>query len=434
MARDRAARHKPRRTNVSSRGRAFLTFAAILLIIAFVSSNRIMLLAALMLASVMVIATIVVRVRRLKLGVQRTFRPATVELGESTRVTLLVSNLATRRSAAAFWHDTLPFAPGFTPDAVLAPLDGQRGRVTRAKSIVRLSYDITPPRRGLFEIGPLAIESGDPFGLIVGSVELPETHTLVVTPRVYELPGTGLLLDAGSGSSTVTRRSSNGSEDDLMTREYRRGDALRRVHWRASARHGELMVRQEEPRSRPETRIIVDTRIDGYDRSFPFDMGGDPQESESAVFEWVVSFIASLGEHLHNAGYVVTVLETAGQQITQPGAPRGVDDAADPFLLSLAAIRLVRDLDELHAEAAAVQRSEATLAPIIAVLSAPSDITLEWVLQQRRPYEVGTAIVINCTDELADRIDGAGWNIVRITDETAISDAWSIALAVMSRG
>ena len=408
-------------------------FGIILLVVAFGTGNRIMLLTALLLAAMLIIATIVVRVRRLKIGAQRTFRPATVEVGGTAEVTLLVSNLASRRSPAAFWRDTLPWAPGYTVDSVLAPLDGKRARQT-SKSIVKLEYEVHPTRRGLFEIGPLSIESGDPFGLVVGSVDLRETHTLVVTPRVYDLPGAGLMLDAGSGSSTVTQRSSNGSEDDLMTREYRRGDALRRVHWRASARHGELMVRQEEPRSRPETRIIIDTRVDGYDSGFPFGLSTDEQGAESATFEWIVSFVASVGEHLHNAGYVVTVLETAGSVIEQPGSNRGVDAAADPFLESLAALRLVRDLEDLHADSPSVQRSEATLAPVLAVLASPSDTTIEWVLHQRRPYEVGTAIVVDCTDDLAERIDAAGWNLVRVTDLTTISEAWTLAMAVISRG
>ena len=408
-------------------------FGIILLIVAFGTGNRIMLLTALLLAALLITATVVVRVRRLRIGAQRTFRPATVEAGGTAIVTLLVSNLAPRRSPAAFWRDTLPWAPGYTPDNVLAPLDGKRARQT-AKSIVKLEYEVRPTRRGLFEIGPLSIESGDPFGLVVGSVDLRETHTLVVTPRVYELPGAGLMLDAGSGASTVTQRSSNGSEDDLMTREYRRGDALRRVHWRASARHGELMVRQEEPRSRPEARIIIDTRVDGYDSDFPFGIAADSHETESATFEWIISFVASVGEHLHNAGYVVTVLETAGSVIEQPGSHRGVDVAADPFLESLAALRLVRDLDELHADSPNVQRSEATLAPVLAVLASPSDSTAEWVLHQRRPYEVGTAIVVDCSDALADRIEAAGWNLVRVDETTSIGEAWTLAMAVISRG
>ncbi|MEJ1229582.1 MAG: DUF58 domain-containing protein [Galbitalea sp.] len=85
-----------------------------------------------------------------------------------------------------------------------------------------------------------------------------------------------------------------------MTREYRTGDALRRVHWRASARHGELMVRQEEQRSYPEARIILDTRTDGYGgtiSSFEF------HDSGFTWFEWAITMVASIGVHLHPLGF-----------------------------------------------------------------------------------------------------------------------------------
>ena len=49
-----------------------------------------------------------------------------------------------------------------------------------------------------------------------------------------------------------------------MTREYRHGDPMRRVHWAATARHGSLMVRQEESVTTPEATIILDQRLSAY--------------------------------------------------------------------------------------------------------------------------------------------------------------------------
>ena len=51
-----------------------------------------------------------------------------------------------------------------------------------------------------------------------------------------------------------------------MTREYRHGDPMRRVHWAATARHGELMVRQEESVTTPEATIILDQRLAAFPR------------------------------------------------------------------------------------------------------------------------------------------------------------------------
>ena len=49
-----------------------------------------------------------------------------------------------------------------------------------------------------------------------------------------------------------------------MTREYRHGDPMRRVHWAATARHGQLMVRQEESVTTPEATIVLDSRLSAY--------------------------------------------------------------------------------------------------------------------------------------------------------------------------
>ena len=77
---------------------------------------------------------------------------------------------------------------------------------------------------------------------------------------------TGLAGARGNDGVTATRIRANPSDDDVMTREYRHGDPMRRVHWAATARHGELMVRQEESVTTPEATIILDQRSGGLFR------------------------------------------------------------------------------------------------------------------------------------------------------------------------
>ena len=85
-----------------------------------------------------------------------------------------------------------------------------------------------------------------------------------MTPAAIELPETGLAGARGHDGVTPTRARANPSDDDVMTREYRHGDPLRRVHWAATARHGSLMVRQEESVTTPEATIILDQRLSAY--------------------------------------------------------------------------------------------------------------------------------------------------------------------------
>src|SRR5690606_27216812 len=111
---------------------------------------------------------------------------------------------------------------------------------------------------------------------------------LVVVPDVVPLPLGGPALAEGDGAAQFAHRRALGAEDDLSTREYRPGDAMRRVHWRASARHGELMVRQEEQRSHPDVRLALDTLREGYPDAAP-DPGGPGRPAvASEAFEWTV--------------------------------------------------------------------------------------------------------------------------------------------------
>ena len=73
-----------------------------------------------------------------------------------------------------------------------------------------------------------------------------DTAPLVVVPRVLPLRAAGLTAGHGGGGEGARRSIAVHGEDDVSTREYRHGDDLRKVHWRATARTGELMVRLEE--------------------------------------------------------------------------------------------------------------------------------------------------------------------------------------------
>ena len=125
----------------------------------------------------------------------------------------------------------------------------------------RYEYHLRSGKRGQFTIGPVTAEFTDPFGLSLHRHSIDDGDTLTVTPAAVELPATGLAGARGNDGITATRTRANPSDDDVMTREYRHGDPMRRVHWPATARHGALMVRQEESVTTPEATIILDQRF-----------------------------------------------------------------------------------------------------------------------------------------------------------------------------
>ena len=326
-----------------------------------------------------------------------------------------VRNLGSARTGEARWRDEWPWEPFGTERARLRPLGRNRGALGRDNA-VRGDYVLDPPRRGIFEIGPLVVDFGDPFQLASGEFVVGERQKLVVTPTIVALPDTGQSIAADDGSARALQRRASGGEDELMTREYRYGDPLRRVHWRASAHHGELMVRQEEQRSHAQARILLDTRRAGYRDA------GTPtvQEPESEAFEWAVAFSASLAIHLQRIGFSVQVIETGFRQLTTP-------EHVDEFLESLAAIELV---------GGAAQPGLANLLPdpgrslgsVFAVVADAEPHTVERLVTQRVQFDLAIAFVVNPHNNLVlGPLHDAGWICIAVRSTDDPSAVWLAA-------
>ena len=115
-----------------------------------------------------------------------------------------------------------------------------------------VTYTVVPQRRGEHTIGPATVVATDVLGLLKRSARIDRRDTLVAFPRVGTLPnGIGAELRAATQPRASTQRD---EFDDL--REYVRGDSLRDIHWKSSARHDELMVQEFADRADPE-RVTV---------------------------------------------------------------------------------------------------------------------------------------------------------------------------------
>jgi uncharacterized protein (DUF58 family) len=424
-------RRHTRALALTRRGQLYLGACVALFIVAYSAGNNEFLLAASLLTVLLGAGIFFVRMRRLRLAAVRSFSPAIVAAGGTTTVTIDVRNLAAQRTAAAQWRDRLPWDPWESDHGdlrALAPAGVRFATKEPGKgNTATLRYAIKPPRRGVFEIGPMLATFGDPFGLVRGEAALAGTQQLVVTPEIVDLHDAGLGFAAGEGNVRLAQRSMGGNDDDLMTREYRRGDALRRVHWRASARHGELMVRQEEQRSRPEIRLIVDTRKSGYsDASTQHWRNLEPT---SETFEWVVRMVASLGVHLHRSGYFVHVVETAPAQIAAFGDASQWNGQDDAFLASLASIELVDGggRDRIG------PNEQPSSGALFAVIAEPDPAALEWILRQRRPSERAVAFVPVWSARAHDALVNAGWQCVVFTPGDDLVDVWSAVGSLAAR-
>ncbi|MBC7590950.1 MAG: DUF58 domain-containing protein [Salinibacterium sp.] len=420
------------------RGVLFLVASGIAFIAAYALGFRQLLYVAVVLAALPLASVLFVRWRRPRVSVTRSFSPRVIEAGRSATVTLHVRNLATVPSLRAQWWDSVPWGEGRTADAILPVMQPRGARYNNRGNAATIEYDLRPPRRGIFPIGPFIVRLGDAFGFASATYPIGDTQDVVVTPEVITLAETGLSVSAGDGESRLVQRRSAGDDDDSMTREYRTGDAMRRVHWRASARHGDLMVRQEEQRSFPEARVLVDTRGIGYR-----DTSGDERinELDSDSFEWAVRMLASVAVHLRRYGFLVTVEETGLPQLDfDSAAKRTWHD--EEFLTDLAAIRLTPASDSTLDASSSGEKGRGSNGPIIAIVGSPDGDTVEWMLRQRRPGDVAVAFMVQTVSALdaidrsfgtratsaapavTERLAAAGWLVVPVRSDDDHASAW----------
>jgi len=409
---------RKRTSRLTPRGIVTLVIGIVALVVGYAAGRHEVLVIAGFALLLVIVGAIVVRVRKPRFEVIRLFAPPVVSAGGITRVTVRVRNIASSASTPLLWNDAIPWAQPMQPHSLDTIPTGSAARRVRA-----VDYELLPPRRGLYPIGPFVIEYEDPFGMVNAILAVGEADRLVVVPDVVELPSGGPTLADGEGNAQLVQRRVTGNDDDLTTREYRPGDALRRVHWRASARHGELMVRQEEHRSHPDARIVIDTRQSGYPDAVPDPGDTWAPTAHSEAFEWVVRMTASLGAHLEASGFRVLVEETAVPQVEQPGERWQGGRRSEGFLTSLAAVRLVdRQRDPVGTSVVADPEG-----PVFALLSNPDDDTVSWLLKRRRGGQAAIAFLMRPHPKVTQRLTEGGWECVNVHEETDPGDAWRAA-------
>jgi uncharacterized protein (DUF58 family) len=412
---------KARRTRLTTRGRVFLVVAALLIVLAYALRRPELLFIGSFVAAIPLLSFFLIRLQRPNIDVRRTFTPLVLTAGHPVWVRLQVSNLAPRPFPAATWTDAVGWLPGTGVAGQLGPLRSGLFRHREPLSSAALTYELTPPRRGQFEVGPFTITMTDPFGLANGTQRAGHAQTITVVPEVQVLPDSGLAIAEAEGSARLVQHRAVGGDHDITTRAYRTGDALRRVHWRASAHHGDLMVRQEEQRSHSEASILLDTRKSGYrdvDAIFP------TSDAESDRFDWAVNFTASLVVHLQHSGFLVHMNESAQQQLSS------VENTTH-FLESLATVSLSPTAVPMDTMLASRAESGRTPGSMFAIISDADPELMEALTARRSSYELAVAFLIMPDDASASLpLTTAGWTCVIVRPGDSAEDAW---LAVVDR-
>lgn len=237
---------------------------------------------------VLTVAVLYVAVRRLQVEVSRKLSPPRVHAGNPCRVDLVLRNRSRLRSPVLRLRDDVSGTQGV--ELLVAPM--RYGAGTQA--VYRLPTD----RRGLVEVGPLRLTVTDPFGLAKLTTTGDREVSLIVYPRIDDIAPVRRSSGSDLERQTVQQQQVAPSGDDFYAlREYVVGDDLRRVHWPSSARHDELMVRQDEIPWHGRLTIMLDCR--------PLALPG--------TFEAMVSAAASIAMASSARGDQIRVLTTDGE-------------------------------------------------------------------------------------------------------------------------
>lgn len=200
------------------------------------------------------------------------------DVGETVAVVTTIRNTGGLPIAWLLVEDSLPRAAlAQRPPRIKVHRRRVELMMLKGNSEKTLLYQVEFQMRGYYQFGPLLVESGDLFGLHRRYRVLTEPHYILVYPKVVHVEGYDVASRRPIGEVRMTHRLFEDPTRLAGVRPYQTGDPLNRIHWRATARTGELHSRTYEPSSIAGATILLDFHTAGYDGR------GEPHRSELAV-------------------------------------------------------------------------------------------------------------------------------------------------------
>jgi uncharacterized protein (DUF58 family) len=411
---------------LTPRGRIVGLTGLAVVLVAMASGQRDVMRLGLLLALLPLIAAILVARARLRMSCERSVEPAQVPLGSPMRGQLILGQDGRLPAGILLLEDGVPRELGNRPRLVVDKADLSWRRVVEYPMLGRV--------RGRFHTGPLMVRTTDPFGLVRLDRQFTATTEVMVTPEVVPLP---LIRTAGGGGSAGEARPHRVGvvgQDDVLVREYRHGDDVRRIHWRSTARWGELMVRREEQAWDPTASVVLDSRASAH-------AGRGMHNS----IEWAISAAASIGIHFLDDGFGIEIYEAEGPLHISGTSGQHSSVSSELVVSRLTDLR-PRSTRTMHyaVESATIDRPGQLVVAIMGRMTAQDANTL---LRLRRNRAQGLAIVLDVdtfTDEPGTEQQRAQhavagqilrdnqWRVIDVTRGMGVAQAWA-ALEQLSR-
>jgi uncharacterized protein (DUF58 family) len=402
----RGLRAAARSVVFTRRGLGFLITAAVCFVAAPVFSLPALFFATALLLGLVVFTTLFVFAGHSRLRIERSFSPQVVSPGDTARATLRATNLSLLPCLEAKWVDQLPHSISGDASGILPALGGSR----QADSRFSFSYGVRGLRRGLHAIGPLRLELLDPFGLVYRRHAFGTAESLVVLPRRVELKPIATLGASDDGATRPAPQNVGVGDDDIIARPYLPGDAMKRMHWKATAHRGHLMVRQEEQQINPRAGVFLDcepaTHGTTRDRHREWE--------HSPTFEWCVVATASIVNHLARAGYVVNLQSSSG------AIDRSIADGHDTIEDAMVELAVVEPDDWDHDAPTTPERAAFVILGRLDVARAE-----HWVDTVAGSRNVHAFVAAGTPAAALDVLDGARWRVVTYRGSDDVGERWA---------
>ncbi|MFB7173959.1 DUF58 domain-containing protein [Streptomyces sp. NPDC056254] len=420
-------------SGLTTRGRSFVAAGIAAAACAYVLGQGALLRVGMLLALLPLICVYALHRTRYRVSGSRRLTPGRVPAGAEARVQLRMDNVSRLPTGLLMLQDRVPYVLGPRPRFVLDRVEpGGRREV---------SYRVRSDLRGRYPLGPLQLRLTDPFGLVELTRSFSTYDTLTVIPRTEPLPPVRLTGEANGYGDGSRRSLALAGDDDVIPRGYRRGDDLRRVHWRSTARYGELMVRREEQPQRSRATVLLDTRRLAFDGAGP-----------DSAFEWAVSAAASSLVHVLEQGFSTRLLTDTGDAVPGEGGggfSAGGQESAEAAGLMMDTLAVV-----VHSDGAGLSRAydavrgsgfgEGGDGLLVAFFGDLDDAQTEMAARMRQRTSGALAFVLDTRawggqpapghdvvplEERLRRLRDAGWTALAARPGEAFGELWRQARA-----
>ncbi|MDK1029750.1 MAG: DUF58 domain-containing protein [Anaerolineae bacterium] len=209
------------------------------------------------------------------------------------------------------YHSTLP---GYHPMTVTGVPGGATNR-WREKGVCL--------RRGIFELGPIDMISGDPLGIYTVTQHYPEQTSMMVTPPIINLPGIEVAPGGRSGDGRQKRKSLEVTVNVSNVREFAAGDSMRLIHWPTTARRDNIFVKVMDSTPSSDWWILLD-----LDESTQYGKGNFSTEEHAIILA------ASITEQGLRTGFAVGLATHGAELVWRP--PRFGEEQRQEIMQELA--------------------------------------------------------------------------------------------------